>query len=153
MEAGQITRRVLPHRRRQPRSQGRGTCVDGVPVAGFRSSSMLACLFRADARGLREAAEAAHKPLAVRRIAFVPHALTPILWPSDFGPDHRALPRINPIQRNHNWLKSLSLIFSQTLRPPGPSAPKLSETMVFGSKPRHGRGVPDGQWRCENTQS
>src|ERR1700730_147915 len=57
-----------------------------------------------------------HKPFAIRRIAFVPHALAPILWPSDFGPDHRVLLRIDPIRRNHNWLKSLSFFFSQTLR-------------------------------------
>src|SRR5665811_275751 len=36
--------------------------------------------------------------------------------PSDFGPGHRALLRIDPIRRNHNWLKSLSFFFSQTLR-------------------------------------
>src|ERR1700681_2075546 len=60
-----------------------------------------------------------HKPFAIRRIAFVPHALAPILWPSDFGPDHRVLLRIDPIRRNHNWLKSLSFFFSQTLRRQG----------------------------------
>ena len=57
-----------------------------------------------------------HKPLGIHRIAFISQALAPILTPSDFGPDHRALLRIDPILRNHNWLKSLSLFFSRTLR-------------------------------------
>ncbi|MSO67939.1 MAG: hypothetical protein EXQ82_09060, partial [Pseudolabrys sp.] len=58
--------------------------------------------------------------------AFIPQALAPILSPSDFGPGHRALLRIDPIRRNHNWLKSLSFFFSQTLR----GSPSAVECLV-----------------------
>ena len=76
-----------------------------------------------------------HKPFAIRRIAFVPHALTPILWSSDFGPDHRALLRIDPIRRN--WLKSLSFFFRQTLPISGLLAPEVAEA---------GREAEDRPW-------
>jgi hypothetical protein len=35
-----------------------------------------------------------HKPLCIRRIAFIPQALASIMSTSDFTPAHRALPRI-----------------------------------------------------------
>src|ERR1700686_4778996 len=35
-----------------------------------------------------------HKPLRIRRIAFIPQALASIMSTSDFSPGHRALPRI-----------------------------------------------------------
>src|SRR5271169_6258388 len=52
-----------------------------------------------------------HKPLRIRRIAFIAHAIATILSPSDFGPDHRALPRIFAYPRESQLAEITQLLF------------------------------------------
>src|SRR5260221_8067050 len=59
-------------------------------------------------------------PFAISRIACKAKPVAPILQASDFGPRHRALPRISQIRWNHMRLKSLTS-FSASLS--GPNTP------------------------------
>jgi hypothetical protein len=51
------------------------------------------------------------KPLRIGRIAFIAHAIAPIVRSSDFGPGHRALPRLFTNPRESQLAEITQLVF------------------------------------------